>query len=67
VLRGEVQTTIALSNVQFPAVSDEHVDVPAGFSDYASRPEDPVSIGYDRLKGNLTTWVEDWSRLVASN
>jgi len=67
VLRGEVQRTIALANVQFPAVADEHVDVPAEFSDYAVRPENPVSIGYDRLKGNLTTWVEDWSRLVASN
>jgi thiamine transport system substrate-binding protein len=67
VLRGDVQQTIALSNVQFPAVTDEHVDLPAAFSDYAYRPPEPVSLGYDELKGNLSGWVEDWSRLVASN
>ena len=67
VLRGDVQQTIALSNVQFPAVEDEHVDLPAAFSDYAYRPPEPVSLGYDELKGNLSGWVEDWSRLVASN
>lgn len=67
VLRGEVQQTIALSNVQFPAVEDAYVDLPAEFSDYAHRPENPVALGYDQLQGNLSEWVEDWSRLVASN
>jgi thiamine transport system substrate-binding protein len=66
-LRGEVQTTLALANVQFPAVEDEHVDLPAEFTDYAVRPENPVSLGYDELSGNLSTWIEDWSRLVADN
>jgi thiamine transport system substrate-binding protein len=66
-LRGEVQTTIALANVQFPAVGDEYVDVPAEFSDYAYRPPEAVSLGYDELKGNLSGWLEEWSRLVASN
>ncbi|NHN43367.1 thiamine ABC transporter substrate-binding protein [Halorubellus sp. JP-L1] len=67
VLRGEVQRTIALANVQFPAVADEHVDLPSEFSDYAHRPENPVSLGYDQLKGNLSGWIDEWSRLVASN
>jgi len=67
VLRGDVQETIALANVQFPAVTDKHVDLPAEFSDYAYRPNEPVALGYDELKGNLSTWIEDWSRLVASN
>jgi thiamine transport system substrate-binding protein len=67
VLRGDVQSTIALSNVQFPAVKDEYVDVPAEFSDYAKRPPNPVALGYDDLSGNLTGWLEEWSRLVAGN
>jgi len=66
-LRGDVQQTLALSNVQFPAVKDEHVDVPAEFSEYAKRPPNPVSLGYDELSGNLSGWLDEWSRLVASN
>ena len=67
VLRGDVQSTIALSNVQFPAVTEEYVDVPAEFSDYAKRPPESVALGYDELSGNLTGWLEEWSRLVAGN
>lgn len=67
VLRGDVQSTIALANVQFPAVEDEYVDVPAEFSDYAKRPPESVALGYDELSGNLTGWLEEWSRLVAGN
>jgi thiamine transport system substrate-binding protein len=67
VLRGDVQSTIALSNVQFPAVAEEYVDVPAEFSDFAKRPPNSVALGYDELSGNLTDWLEEWSRLVAGN
>jgi thiamine transport system substrate-binding protein len=41
--------------------------VPAEFSDYAKRPPNPVALGYDDLSGNLTGWLEEWSRLVAGN
>ncbi|MFC5365406.1 thiamine ABC transporter substrate-binding protein [Salinirubrum litoreum] len=62
-LRPAVQGEIAVRNVAFPATED--ADVPADFAQYAKEPPEPVTFGYDELKGNVSEWVDAWSREVA--
>lgn len=64
-LSSEAQAEIATRNVQFPAVTDEHVELSDFFDQYAHEPDDPVSLGYDDLQGNLDGWVDDWAREIA--
>ena len=63
-LSSEAQAEIATRNVQFPAVSDEHVELGEFFDQYAHAPEEAVSLGYDELQGNLDGWVDDWAREI---
>lgn len=62
VLSGEAQAEIAQRNVQFPAVAEEHVDLDESFDRYAHEPPEAVTVGYDRLRGNIDGWVDDWAR-----
>ncbi|WP_435348200.1 thiamine ABC transporter substrate-binding protein [Haloarchaeobius sp. HRN-SO-5] len=66
-LESETQAELAVRNVQFPAVTDEHVDLPESFDQYAHRPPESVSFGYEELSGSLSGWVEEWARTIASN
>ena len=63
-LTPEAQAEIAVRNVQFPAV--EGVDPGEEFSKYAYEPPEPVTFTYDELAGNVSGWVDAWSRQVAS-
>ncbi len=65
VLTDEAQAEIATRNVQFPAV--EGVDPGGDFSEYALEPPEPVTFTYEELQGNVTTWIDDWARQIASN
>ncbi|MFC6718885.1 thiamine ABC transporter substrate binding subunit [Natrialbaceae archaeon GCM10025810] len=62
VLSSEAQAEIAQRNVQFPAVGEEHVDLDEEFDEHAHVPPEPVTLGYDDLRGNLEGWVDDWAR-----
>jgi thiamine transport system substrate-binding protein len=64
-LTEEAQAEIATRNVQFPAV--EGVDPGGDFGEYALEPPEPVTYSYDELSGNVTGWVEEWARQIASN
>ncbi|WP_257300737.1 thiamine ABC transporter substrate binding subunit [Haloarchaeobius sp. FL176] len=66
-LRGETQTEIAVRNVQFPAVTEDQVDLDDSFAQYAHRPPEAVSFDYEALEGNLSGWVDEWARTIASN
>jgi thiamine transport system substrate-binding protein len=59
------QAEIATRNVQYPAI--EGVDLDKEFAQYAYEPPEPVTFTYDELAGNVSTWIEDWARQVASN
>jgi thiamine transport system substrate-binding protein len=65
VLTKKAQAEIAVRNVQFPAVKG--VTPSKEFAKYAKEPPESVTFSYDELAGNVGTWVEEWSRLVASN
>ncbi|MDQ2049657.1 thiamine ABC transporter substrate-binding protein [Natronolimnohabitans sp. A-GB9] len=67
VLSNEAQAEIAQRNVQFPAVEDEYVDLDDEFDRYAHVPPEAVTVGYDDLRGNLDSWVDDWGREFASH
>jgi thiamine transport system substrate-binding protein len=64
VLTERAQSNIAVKNVQFPAVKG--VTPSKEFAKYAKEPPEVVTHSYDELAGNVETWVEEWSRLVAS-
>lgn len=63
-LSSEAQAEIAVRNVQFPAVSDEHVDLDESFAQHAFEPEEPVTLTYEDLQGSLDGWVNDWAREI---
>jgi len=65
VLQPEHQATVAEKNVQFPAVTDAQLS--EEFAQYAYEPPEAVTFTYDRLKGNVDTWIEDWAREVVGN
>ena len=64
VLTERAQSNIAVKNVQFPAVRG--VTPSQEFAKYAKEPPEVVTHSYDELAGSVETWVEEWSRLVAS-
>ena len=64
VLTEEAQSKIAVKNVQFPAVKG--VTPSEEFEKYAKEPPEIVTHSYDELAGSVESWVEEWSRLVAS-
>ncbi len=64
ILSPEVQAEIAIRNVQFPAVNG--VDLPEWFDEHAFEPPEPVTFSYERLQGNVGSWLDEWGRLVAS-
>jgi thiamine transport system substrate-binding protein len=66
-LASETQAEVAVRNVQFPAVTDDHVSLDDSFTQYAFRPPETVAYSYEELQGNLSTWVEDWAKTIASN
>ncbi|WP_247003523.1 thiamine ABC transporter substrate-binding protein [Halosolutus gelatinilyticus] len=66
VLSSDAQAEIAQRNVQFPAVASEHVELDPEFDRYAHEPPEAVTMEYDRLRGNLDGWVDDWAREFAS-
>jgi thiamine transport system substrate-binding protein len=65
VLTPEAQREVASRNVQYPAV--EGVEMPEEFSQYAYEPPEAVTFTYDELAGNVSTWIENWARQVATN
>ena len=66
VLSGEAQAEIATRNVQFPAVTDEYVDLDERFTEYALEPPEIVTFTYDDLRGNLDEWVDVWAQTVVT-
>jgi thiamine transport system substrate-binding protein len=64
VLTETAQSKIAVKNVQFPAVKGTTPS--KEFDKYAKEPPETVTHSYDELAGSVESWVEEWSRLVAS-
>ncbi|MFC6827100.1 thiamine ABC transporter substrate-binding protein [Halopelagius fulvigenes] len=64
VLRPEVQSEIAVRNVQFPATTT--AELPEEFAKYAKEPPEAVTFSYDQLKGNLSEWTDAWAQQFAS-
>jgi len=64
-LRPEIQGEIAVRNVQFPAT--ESAELPEDYAELAQEPPEPVTFGYDELKGSVSGWISDWERQFASN
>ncbi|MFB6309937.1 MAG: thiamine ABC transporter substrate binding subunit [Salinirussus sp.] len=63
ILQPAHQAEIAVRNVQFPAVTD--ADPGEEFSKYAYEPPEAVTFTYDRLQGNVESWINAWARQVA--
>jgi len=64
-LRPDIQGEIAVRNVQFPAT--ESAELPEDYAELAQEPPEPVTFGYDELKGSVSGWISDWERQFASN
>jgi len=64
-LRPEVQAEIAQRNVALPVV--DNAALPADYDELVHRPEEPVTFSDERLAANLDSWVDEWSRQIASN
>ncbi|WP_018258705.1 thiamine ABC transporter substrate-binding protein [Halomicrobium katesii] len=64
-LTAPAQREIATRNVQFPAV--EGVDPGGDFGEYALEPPEPVTFTYDELSDNVSGWIDEWARQIASN
>jgi len=62
-LSPEVQARTAVLNVGLPAVTN--APLPNDFRELVSIPDETVSFSYDRLRGNLGNWLEEWSRQAA--
>jgi thiamine transport system substrate-binding protein len=65
ILQPDVQAEIAQRNVALPAV--DNATLPSDFDDLIYEPEEVVSFGYDDLVGKMDTWLDDWSKQIASN
>jgi len=63
-LQPEIQAEVAQRNVALPAV--DNAELPEKFDELTPEPETVVSFDYDRLSGNVDTWLDEWSRQVAS-
>jgi len=65
VLSEAAQAEIAVRNVQFPSV--EGVEPGGDFGEYALEPPEPVTFTYEELSGNVSGWIDEWARQIASN
>lgn len=65
VLEPDVQQEIAKRNVALTVV--DNASLPDDLASLVYEPETPVSFSYDVLRENIGTWLEDWSRQIASN
>lgn len=65
VLSPEAQAVIAERNVTGPVNTE--TELPEVYAEYAEEPPEIVHHGYDELKGNLSTWVDDWGREIAGS
>lgn len=63
-LRPEIQAEVAQRNVALPAV--DNAELPESFDSLTPEPETVVSFSYDRLSGNMSGWLDAWSRQVAT-
>jgi thiamine transport system substrate-binding protein len=63
-LRADVQSEVAVRNVANPVV--DNAELPSDFEELTKEPEDPVGFGYDDLMGNVSDWLDAWSRQIAS-
>jgi len=64
VLRPEVQSEIAVRNVQFPATTT--AELPEEYAKYAQEPPEPVTFTYEELKGRVGDWIDAWAQQFAS-
>jgi thiamine transport system substrate-binding protein len=64
-LSQEVQSEVAVRNVQLPAT--DHAQLDEEFDQYAHVPDEAVVFSYDELQGNLSDWVDNWAREIAGN
>jgi thiamine transport system substrate-binding protein len=64
-LSQEVQSEVAVRNVQLPAT--DHAQLDEEFDQYAHVPDEAVVFSYDELQGNLSDWVDNWAREIARN
>jgi thiamine transport system substrate-binding protein len=62
-LSPRVQSKVAVLNVAFPVVTN--ANLPANFDELTYTPQETISYGYDRLRGNLSGWLDAWSRQVS--
>lgn len=65
VLSPKAQDVVPQRNYQFPATTTGSLS--GTYAEYAQTPPSPVTLTYDDLVGNVSEWVEQWSRLVARN
>lgn len=63
-LKPEIQAEVAQRNVALPAV--DNAELPEKFDSLVYEPETIVSYDYDELKGNVDTWLDDWSKRVST-
>jgi len=63
-LRADVQSEIAVRNVADPVV--DNADLPSDFDELTKEPEEPVGFGYDDLSGNVSGWLDEWSKQIAT-
>lgn len=64
ILAPDVQREIGKRNVTMPIV--DNASLPSELAGLVYEPETPVNFSYDRLKGNLDGWLEEWSREIAT-
>ena len=62
-LSPRVQSKVAVLNVAFPVVTN--ANLPENFDELTYTPQETISYGYDRLRGNLSGWLDAWSRQVS--
>ncbi|GAD52567.1 thiamin ABC transporter, substrate-binding component [Halarchaeum acidiphilum MH1-52-1] len=64
-LSPDAQDVIPQRNYEFPATTTGSLS--GSYAKYAQTPPTPVTFTYDELAGNVTEWIEQWARLVASH
>ncbi|AGB39758.1 thiamine ABC transporter substrate-binding protein [Natronococcus occultus] len=60
-LSADIQAELAVRHSQIPALSRAFLDLDESFEDAIAVPSEPVSIGYDRLREELTGWRDAWA------
>ena len=64
VLDPEIQREIGVRNVTMPIV--DNASLPPDVADLVYEPETPVSFSYDELRGDLSTWLDEWGKQIAA-